>query len=107
MSMRRFFVLASILGCFIIFDAGYSNSVMAQETVSDEQVQTTREAAQKALAEDRKEDALDLISQVVIARPTDLSARFFRAQILVALGRGPEIREELVLMASLNLPAED
>ena len=56
---------------------------------------------------DRKEDALDLISQVVIARPTDLSARFFRAQILVSLGRGVEIREELVLMASLNLPAED
>ena len=107
MSMRRFFVLASILGCFTIFDAGYSNSVMAQETVSDEQVQTTREAAQKALAEDRKEDALDLISQVVIARPTDLSARFFRAQILVSLGRGPEIRDELALMASLNLPEED
>ena len=76
MSMRRLFVLASILGCLSLFDAGYSASVMAQETVSDEQVQANREAAQKALAEGRNEDALDLISQVVIARPTDLSARF-------------------------------
>ena len=107
MSMRRLFILASILGCFTLFNVGYYNPVMAQETVSDEQVQTNRKAAQKALAEGRQQDALDLISQVVIARPTDLSARFFRAKILVSLGRGAEIREELVLMASLNLPAED
>ena len=107
MSKSRFFVLASVIGCLTLFDVGYSNPVFAQETVSDEQVKADREAAQKALAEGRQEEALDLISQVVIARPTDLSARFFRAQILVSLGRGAEIREELVLMASLNLPADD
>ena len=107
MSKSRFFVLASVIGCLTLFDVGYSNPVFAQETVSDEQVKADREAAQKALADGRQEEALDLISQVVIARPTDLSARFFRAQILVSLGRGAEIRDELVLMASLNLPAED
>ena len=107
MSKSRFFVLASVIGCLTLFDVGYSNPVFAQETVSDEQVKADREAAQKALAEGRQEEALDLISQVVIARPTDLTARFFRAQILVSLGRGAEIRDELVLMASLNLPAED
>ena len=82
-------------------------AAFAQETVSDEIVQANREAAQQALAKGEKEEALELISQVVIARPTDLSARFFRAQVLVALGRGLEIRDELELMASLNLPAED
>ena len=107
MSKSRFFVLASVIGCLTLFDVGYSNPVFAQETVSDEQVKADREAAQKALADGRQEEALDLISQVVIARPTDLSARFFRAQILVSLGRGAEIRDELVLMASLNLPADD
>lgn len=107
MSKCRFFVLASVLGCLTFSDIGFSNHVLAQETVSDEVVLETRQAAQKALAEGRQEEALELISQVVIARPTDLSARFFRAQILVSLGRGAEIREELVLMASLNLPAED
>ena len=48
-----------------------------------------------------------MISQVVIARPTDLSARFSVLKFWCHLGRGAEIREELVLMASLNLLLED
>ena len=39
--------------------------------------------------------------------PDNLSARFFRAQLLVAMGRGAEIRDKIELMTMLNLPNAD
>ncbi|MDB4852124.1 hypothetical protein OAI23_01375 [Alphaproteobacteria bacterium] len=52
-------------------------------------------------------EALQRIEQVIIAALRDLSARFFRAQILVSLGRGQEVRQEIELMASLKLSANE
>ena len=70
-------------------------------------IEANRAAAQKLLADGMPNEALQRIEQVIIAAPRDLSARFFRAQILVSLGRGQEVREEIQLMASLKLSANE
>ena len=41
------------------------------------------------------------------ADPSDLSARFFRAQLLVSMGRGEEIRDEIELLTMLRLPESE
>ena len=62
----------------------------AQNIGSDQSsIEVNRAAAQKLLADGQANAALRRIEQVIIAAPRDLSARFFRAQILVGLGRGP------------------
>ena len=70
-------------------------------------IEANRAAAQKLLADGMPNEALQRIEQVIIAAPRDLSARFFRAQILVSLGRGQEVRQELQLMSSLKLSANE
>ena len=70
-------------------------------------IEANRAAAQKLLADGMPNEALQRIEQVIIAAPRDLSSRFFRAQILVSLGRGQEVREEIQLMASLKLSADE
>ena len=70
-------------------------------------IEANRAAAQKLLADGMPNEALQRIEQVIIAAPRDLSARFFLAQILVSLGRGQEVRQELQLMSSLKLSANE
>ena len=76
-------------------------------TLTDEQVSELRGEAQQFLIDKKPEDALAKIVQVIIARPADLAARFFRSQILVSLGRGEEVRQELELMTTLKIPQAD
>ena len=64
-------------------------------------------AAKKLLAGSMPNEALQRIEQVIIAAPRDLSAQYFRAQTLVSLGRGQEVRQEVELMASLKLFANE
>ena len=75
--------------------------------LTDEQVSELRGEAQQFLIDKKPEEALRKIVQVIIARPADLAARFFRSQILVSLGRGEEVRQELELMTTLNIPQAD
>lgn len=92
---------------FAVMTASFTSPSFAQSQLSDAEVLDLRSQAQTAFADKRNQDALNLISQVVVARPADLKARFFRAQVLATMGRGAEIREELVLMTTLKLPAAD
>ncbi|MGC6518375.1 MAG: tetratricopeptide repeat protein [Candidatus Puniceispirillaceae bacterium] len=98
-------IKATIVAAFLML-AALPMSASAQ-SVSDADVANLRAEAQDLLVEKQPEEALRKIEQVIIARPTDLAARFFRAQILVSLGRGAEIRDELQLMTTLNIPAAD
>lgn len=82
-------------------------ATLSAQTVSDAEVKALRSQAQQLLVDKMPEDALSKIEQVIIARPTDLAARFFRAQILVSLGRGEEIKDELQLMTTLNIGDAD
>ncbi|MCE2518179.1 MAG: tetratricopeptide repeat protein, partial [Alphaproteobacteria bacterium] len=107
MTFQKVFGAAAIASSLILGSAATTSVAFAQTELTDQQIDETRKTAQNAFSEGRPEEALSLIEKVIIASPADLSARFFRAQILVALGRGAEIREELVLMSSLNLPEED
>ena len=82
------------------------SGAMAQ-SLSDADVSALRKQAQDLLVDKMPNEALSKIEQVIIARPTDLAARFFRSQILVSLGRGDEIKDELQLMTTLNISSED
>ena len=83
------------------------NAAFSQTKLSDTEVQAYRSDAQQLLANKETEAALKKIEQVIIARPTDLSARFFRSQILTSLGRGAEIKAELELMLTLGISEAD
>ena len=92
---------------FLLFSVAMSQTSFAQAGLTAEQVMTERSAAQSALANGDRVEALRRIENVVRAMPDNLSARFFRAQLLVAMGRGAEIRDEIELMTMLNLPNAD
>ena len=102
LNMKSFFM-------FIVMSlAVVSAPRLAQTNAStDASIEVNRAAAQQLLADGQPNAALRRIDQVIIAAPRDLSARFFRAQILVSLDRGDEVREELLLMSSLELSADD
>ncbi len=75
--------------------------------VGIQSIEAKREEARAAYAAGKPAEALSLIEDVIRAWPADLRARFFRAQILVATGRGESVREELELILKLNLPGAD
>jgi Flp pilus assembly protein TadD len=102
LNMKSFFM-------FIVMSlAVVSAPGLAQTNAStDASIEVNRAAAQQLLADGQPNAALRRIEQVIIAAPRDLSARFFRAQILVSLDRGDEVREELLLMSSLKLSTDD
>jgi len=94
------FMLSSIFICLATL--GH-----ATQALSDSEIDRLRQQAQQQVQEKQLAAALDSITRVVIARPADLPARFFRAQILTSLGRGAEIASELELMTTLNIPEAD
>ena len=102
LNMKSFFM-------FIVMSlAVVSAPGLAQTNATDgASIEANRAAAQQLLADGQPNAALRRIEQVIIAAPRDLSARFFRAQILVSLDRGDEVREELLLMSSLKLSTDD
>jgi len=77
------------------------------QTTAAKTIEDNRAAAQQLLADGMPNEALRRIEAVIIAAPRDLSARFFRAQILEGLGRGNEVREEVELMTKLKLSDDD
>lgn len=66
-----------------------------------------RTFAQEQFAEGNFEQALSAIERVIIASPLDLSARFFRINLMVVLNRGQEVRGELETILGLALPESD
>ena len=91
----------------LILSFGTLHSSSFAQSLSDADVSELRKEAQDLLVEKMPNKSLAKIEQVIIARPTDLAARFFRSQILVSLGRGNEIKDELQLMTTLNISAND
>ena len=87
--------------------AGAFSVAQAQSDLTDEDIAALRAEAQQLVANKKPEDALAKIVQVIIARPADLPARFFRSQLLVSMGRGEEVRAELEVMSGLNIPEAD
>ena len=83
------------------------SAAQAQSDLTDDDIAALRAEAQQLVANKKPEDALAKIVQVIIARPADLPARFFRSQLLVSMGRGEEVRAELEVMSGLNIPEAD
>ena len=83
-------------------------AVTEQEALANpEDVQLNRTFAQEQFAEGNYEKALEAIERVIIAKPLDLSARFFRINLMVVLNRGSEVRSELQTILGLALPESD
>lgn len=101
--MRKFLLAAAF--------ASISANVMAvseQEALSNpEDAQLNRTFAQEQFAEGNYQKALEGIERVIIASPLDLSARFFRINLMVILKRGAEVRDELQTILGLALPEAD
>ena len=66
-----------------------------------------RTYAIEMLAEGNLSEALAGIERAIIALPTDIPARFFRAKVLVLLGRGDEVKDELQFITTLKLAPSD
>ena len=94
------------IGTFIGSALAISTIATASE-LSDSEVKALRAEAQQLVANKKPEEALTKIVQVILARPADLPARFFRSQILVSMGRGEEVKSELEVMTTLNIPEAD
>ena len=83
-------------------------AVTEQEALANpEDAQLNRTFAQEQFAEGNYEKALEAIERVIIAKPLDLSARFFRINLMVVLNRGSEVRSELQTILGLALPESD
>lgn len=99
---------AAAVVCFALsMTTSLNGTAFAQTSMSAAQLEEQRKDAQKLFADGDLEASLKSIEKLIIAKPTDIKARFFRAQLLAALGRGEEIIEELKLMTRLNISAED
>jgi len=105
-NVARYSLKYGLIGLFLAVAAPLQAA--AQSAPSDDTViNTERRAAQQALASGNRVEALRRIEIVVRADPSDLSARFFRAQLLVSMGRGEEIRDEIELLTMLQLPESE
>lgn len=83
-------------------------AVSEQEALANpEDAQLNRTFAQEQFAEGNYQKALEGIERVIIAKPLDLSARFFRINLMVVLNRGSEVRDELQTILGLALPESD
>ena len=105
--IKKTVITAAKLGLVLGVAASLNSVALAQAKLSPEELEDKRKEAQQFFADGDLQQALNSINQFIIASPADIRARFFRAQMLAALGRGEEIIEELKLMSRLNLPKED
>ena len=83
-------------------------AVTKQEAESDpSNPELNRTYAIEMLAKGDLSEALSGIERTIIAAPTDIPARFFRAKVLVLLGRGDEVKDELEFITTLKLAPGD
>ena len=75
-------------------------SATAQALQPNAVIGAERAAAQDAHAAGNRQEVLRPIENVLRFKPSDLSARFFRAQLFVSMGRGDEIE----ILSRLRLP---
>lgn len=100
------FRLALLALCVLC--SGSANAVTeAEYQANKDDIDLARTYAAELFASGKYEQALTVIEDVIIAKPVDLAARFFRIQVMVALGRGDEVLDELEFMTTLKLPASD
>lgn len=91
--------LAATSSCFAV------TKQEAEASPSDGEL--NRSYAIEMLAEGNLTEALSGIERTIIAKPTDIPARFFRAKVLVLLGRGDEVKDELQFITTLKLAPSD
>ena len=102
------YVLRGLVTTFLFFVSCTAFAVTLEEAEANpKNSELNRQFAIERFAENDLDVALAAIERVIIGKPTDISARFFRAKILVLLNRGNEVKEELELITTLKLPQKD
>jgi len=79
----------------------------AEYQANKNDTELARTYAAELFAQKKFDQALAVIEDVIVAKPVDLAARFFRIQIMITLGRGEEVLDELEFMTTLKLPTSD
>lgn len=98
----------TIGACFILASQISYAAVSQSEAESNpSNAELNRTYAIEMLASGNLDQALAGIERTIIAKPTDIPARFFRAKILVLLGRGDEVKDELQFITTLKLAPQD
>ena len=101
-------IKGSLLASVVASSLNVSAAVTASEAEAQpENVDLNRTFAQEQFAAGNLADALVGIERVIIASPLDLSARFFRINLMVLLNRGSEVVGELETILTLSLPEAD
>ena len=105
MTLKMKTVAGLLALCAALSSVNSSAAITEAEALANPDLDRT--FAQEQFAEGNFETALSAIERVIIASPLDLSARFFRINLMVVLNRGSEVREELETILSLSLPEAD
>ena len=92
---------------FLSTSAAVAAVTAQQAAASPEDAELNRTFAQEQFAAGNLQDSLEGIERVIIVSPLDLSARFFRINLMVLLDRGSEVLKELETILTLSLPEAD
>ena len=98
-------VIAAAVALAVALPAVAVTKSEAEAASSDAELNRTYAIEQ--LSSGNLEEALLGIERTIIAKPTDIPARFFRAKVLVLLGRGEEVKDELQFITTLKLAPTD
>jgi len=104
--MKRVFAVAALLG-----PLAFSVPALAEITYADILADPDNPSLNQQFARQRREQgdakaAWAAVERVLVAEPTNLGARLFRAEILAALGADLQAESELRALAALPLPAD-
>ena len=97
----------ALLTCALMSASAMASVTAEQAAAEPNNIELNRQFAQEQFAAGELKDALTGIERVIIASPLDLSARFFRINVMVLLNRGAEVRDELETILTLSLPSAD
>ena len=101
--MKRL-VLAALLAPMLPFNAAQAEITYADILADPDNPSLNQQFARQRLEQGDAKAALAAVERVLVAEPTNLGARLFRAEILAALGADLQAEGELQALAALPLP---
>ena len=101
------FKTAAACALLLSFSATSFGVTKAEYEADKNNLDLARQYAAELFAARKFSESLEVIEEIIIAKPVDLSARFFRVQVMMALGRGDEVLDELEFMTTLKLSSSD
>lgn len=101
--MKRL-VVAALLAPLLPFSAAQAEITYADILADPDNPSLNQQFARQRLEQGDAKAALAAVERVLVAEPTNLGARLFRAEILAALGADLQAEGELLALAAMPLP---